>query len=140
MKKIIIFSILIYCLYSTIANAQNDYIPNDCSNLRNDYALFGVCEVARKYRTPFYKTMTAFFMAGIESAGYYCGFRTNNRFIRNKQNFLANDRKIQQVYQYFIDNSSGNFPNKTQFCQEQYSLFGPYAPRGPNGGDNRIFE
>lgn len=140
----IIFVILLFIqwviVYPENVNATEDYIPINCEDMRFDDSSYMICNIAKRYQTPLYMTSSAFMIAGVESTAFYCGFRTNNNFIKIKNKILSGNSRIQNVYQLFIDNSTGNFQNKAHFCQQQYAAFGPNAPRGPNGGDNRLFD
>ena len=134
--NIVCCALLFFCNKYAVANTE-DYVPKTCADMQDEESRM-ICELARKFGAPFYQTGVVFFVAGIEVSGRVCNFKFTEKFNTARMK-ARNSKNMIQVYDFIVANSSENFPNKKAWCQKSYSMFGPNAPRGPNGGDNRMY-
>lgn len=126
------------------ADISNDYIPNTCSNY-SDPIIYGICEHARVNQVPFGVAFEITMLSEMEYAANVCGFSLNENYYLHKEklmyinkanNFFSYMSKYYATYKIELGSQWGM---KQNFCNYHYSNFGPNAPRGPSGGDNRFF-
>lgn len=143
MKTIILLMSFIF-LYTPVYafEKNNDYIPYDCERFKNkdDHFFYTTCLLAKKYQTKLLKTQIVYTLASIESSAFLCGYTMNKRFLDIKNKLLFNDQNIKILYDDMINSLFGNMQNQEEYCKYIYDTFGPNAPKGPNGGDNRLIE
>jgi len=140
LQKSMLFVVCVFCFSVSGGRdiiAESDYVPTTCVGMDKEFT--PICEVAKKYKTPLYATASWFFFSGLESASRVCSFSVNERFNLAKAQLLKSSN-AKKVYDLFIKNfDESKIPNKESWCQEHYLMFGPNAPKGPNGGDNQLY-
>lgn len=118
--------------------AQNDFVPKSCDNVTNPASL-ELCEFAKKYQLPYYRTSAIYLATIVEVTAQKCEFRLTKQFYEGRTKVLQGDEKFMNVYATFLKWNDEHFkqPNLKEFCKRSYETLGPETPKGKQG---QLFE
>lgn len=115
----------------------SDRVPTTCVGVDKEVAR--VCEIAKRFKSPLSATVTVSVFAGLERTASVCGFSLNERFYDIRARILTSS-ELNNAYIFISQNiDATTIPDKNAWCSYHYYTFGPNAPLGPNGVDNRLY-
>ena len=117
-----------------------DFVPRSCEGATSESSRL-MCELAKKFQTPLKQTLRAYVLAKAEFGESYCGYGLSEEFASAKAGLLQVENVPELIAAVEGQFKAHKFSTqKGEYCQSQYSLFGPGAQTNPDAVGGRYYK